>query len=140
MAEESHEVREIVAGRLYTIVEDGFSEDLLEDVTVLIDLSKDPGLTINSGSCLLVSWATSSDVDQNIFEGLVRLCASSMMGKSQRVLVVGAQDTIDTVAACVLKEYLGCNSQTAVNIIREGRTFCLNKSMLIETINGYKPS
>jgi hypothetical protein len=63
-----------------------------------------------------------------------------MKGKLQRVLLVGHQDTVDTVATCVLREFMGCDAQTALNVIRNQRPTCMTKSELVETVFKYTPS
>lgn len=140
MARESVGLRKIVENKLYTISEDGYDDGALNKVTAIVNLTTDPGLVVEPEPFLYVCWSTSRNVNRETWEGLVRLCSSMIKGKDQRVLVIGLQATIDTLAACVLREYLGVNAETAVLIIRTNRTHCLNQSILIETINGYKPS
>ena len=136
----SNEEREIIANRLYTVTEEGFDEGDLIGTTAIINLTGDQDLITEAEAYMYLCWATEDQVDQAMLHGLVKLCSSVMKGKEQRVLIVGTQETIDTIAACVLKEYIGCNSTKAIDIVREGRKYCLNKNILIETINGYKPS
>lgn len=140
MAESPGKVREVIERRLYTVTSEDYSEKDLEGVTVLVNLGESPYLTRNVGRYLCIFWATEENVDQAAFEGLIRLCGSSMKGKKQRVLIVGHQDVVDVVAACVLREYLGASARAAVGIIRRGRKKCMLQSGLVETVRSYRPS
>lgn len=132
--------REIVEGRLYAISHDDFVPDHLEAVTVLVNLSDDKDLVMPGDGIMNILWSTGDTVDEKVLEGLVRLCSSSMRGMRQRVLLVGAQDAIDTVAACILREYMGCSAVDALTIMRSEHPECMKKTELAETVLRYKPS
>ncbi len=133
-------LHEVVVGKLYTVNSDELKYDHLEQVTALVDLSGDPELIDDRERYLYISWTTSDDVDEGQFEGVVRFCSSVMKSKGQRVLVVGHQDVVDTVATCVLREFVGCDAQTALDVMRQHRQNSMTKSELVETVLKYKPS
>lgn len=134
-----HPVREIIEGRLYSIVTESFTVDNLAGVSVMVNMSGDRELHELTVP-LEVFWSADSDVDERVLEGIVRMCASSMRGIAQKVLLVGEQDAIDTIAACVLREYLGCPASAAMDIMRYEHPGCLQKHALIETVLKFRPS
>lgn len=133
---------EIVSGRLYLAREDVFGKADIESATVIVDLSSNAKVT-NSGApagAMYVRWDVGDDVEERMFEALVRFCAGIMRSPKQIVLIVGHHDTIDVIAACVLREYLGCKPEIAVSILRAARPKCLSKPDLLETLINYKIS
>jgi predicted RNase H-like nuclease len=82
-------------------------------------------------------WNIGDDVEEHMFEALVRFAANMMKAPKQVVVIVGHKDTIDVCAACVLREYLGCRPEIAISILREARPKCLNKPDLVETVCNY---
>lgn len=133
-------LHEVVVGKLYTVSWQELKHEHLEKVTALVDLSGEPELIDERDRYLYVSWTTSDNVDEGQFEGVVRFCSSVMKSKGQRVLVVGHQDVVDTVATCVLREFVGCDPQTALDVMRQHRQNSMTKSELVETVFRYKPS
>jgi hypothetical protein len=131
--------RELVEGRLYSIALDELGTEHLDGVTVLINMSDDIGLS-DLGVPVTLTWVSNDNVEERVLEGVVRLCSSSMKGGRQKVLLVGSQDAIDTLAACILREYIGCTAGQVFTIMREGHPDCLQKHELMETILKYKPS
>ena len=133
---------EIVSGRLYLAREDVFSKAEARSASVIVDLSSGvkaaaSGLVDN---CIYMRWNIGDDVEEKMFEALVRFCAGVMRSPKQSVLIVGHHDTIDVTAACVLREYLGCKPEIAMSILREARPKCINKPDLIDTVKNYKIS
>ena len=133
-------LHEVVVGKLYTINYKSLKPEHFDDVTAVVDLSGEAGLIDEPGRYVCVTWATSENVDEGQFEGVVRFCSSVMKGRGQRVLVLGHQDTVDTIATCVLREFVGCDAQTALDVIRSHRSNSMTKSELVETVFRYKPS
>ena len=133
-------LHEVVVGKLYTVDHQNLQMEHLNDVTALVDLSGEGGLIEDRSRYVCVTWSASEDVDEEQLEGVIRFCSSVMKGKDQRVLVVGHQDTVDTIATCVLREFVGCDSQTALDVIRQHRPNSMTKSELVETVFRYKPS
>jgi hypothetical protein len=132
--------REIVEGRLYSSAYDDFSAALLSSVTILVDIGGDLDEAASGDGAITVRWASGDDVDEKVLEGLTRLCASAMRGSGQKILLVGDQNAIDILAACVLREYLGCKASEALEIMRRDRPECLVKGRLAETVVRYRPS
>lgn len=131
--------RELVEGRLYSIALEELGTEHLEGVTVLINMSDDPGLA-EVGVPVVLNWMADDNVEERLLEGVVRFCSSAMKGKAQRVLLVGSQDAVDVVAACVLREYTGCTAGQVFTIIRDGHPQALQKHELMETVLRFRPS
>lgn len=135
-------MHEIVHGRLFTVRGDMVSKSDLKDIRVIVNLTGNPEVLSScerSGS-VRICWSIEDEVDDNAFAGLIRMCACMMKAESYSVVIVGPQDTADAVAACVVMEYLGCKPEIAIGIVRHGRTKCLSKSELLETIMKYRIS
>lgn len=132
--------REIVEGRLYAVSFENFIPDHLDAVTVLVNMTEEVDLILPGEGIMNILWSTGDVVDERVLEGLVRLCSSAMRGIRQRVLLVGAQDAIDTISACILREYMGCSAVDALRIMREGHPECLKKTELAETVLRFRPS
>jgi hypothetical protein len=133
-------LHEVIVEKLYTVSEDKFKSEYLEGVTAIVNLSGDVSLVPDSERFICLTWNTQDNVVECQFEAAVRFCSSVMKGKAQRVLLVGHQDTVDTVATCVLREFMGCSAQEALNVIRQHRPTCMTKSELVETVFRYSPS
>ena len=133
-------LHEVVAERLYTVSDENFKPEYLSGITTVIDMSGKMGIIPSPEKYLRVVWSTEDNVDEGQFEGVVRLVSSSMKGRKQKVLLVGHQDTVDTVATCVMREFIGCDPQVALDVMRSYRPNCMTKSELIETVFKYKPS
>ena len=133
---------EVVSGRLYLAREDVIGKAELKTATVVIDLSactkgsKNADIGSWNGAVHL-RWDIGDDVEEKMFESLVRLVAGMMKAPKQCVALIGHHDTIDVLAACVLREYLGCKPEIAVAILREARPKCLHKPDLVETVCNY---
>ena len=133
---------EVVSGRLYLAREDVIGKSDLKAATVVIDLSsgaKGTSLGAWNGSVFL-RWDIGGDVEEQMFESLIRLIAVMIKAPRQSVALIGHHDTIDVVAACVLREYLGCKPEIAISILRESRPKCLTKPDLINTVSNYRIS
>ena len=133
-------LHEVIVDKLYSMSEDKFKSEYLDGVTALVNLSGDAGLILESERFICLTWNTDDNVQECQFEAAVRFCSSVMKGKAQRVLLVGHQDTVDTVATCVLREFMGCSAQEALNVIRQHRPTCMTKSELVETCFKYTVS
>lgn len=132
---------EVVAGRLYLAREDVISKADIKSATVVIDLASKSRAAINSfDGFVYLRWDIGEDVEEKMFEALVRLVAGVMKAPKQAVVLVGHHDTIDVTAACVLREYLGCKPEIAIGILREARPKCLNKPDLVDTVSNYRIS
>lgn len=133
--------KEIVEGRLYTVPYEQFRKTHLKGVTVLVNLTNDPDLLLTQDGAMTVQWWAADNVDERVLEGLVRLISSAMKGTRQKVLLVGAQDAVDTVSACVLREYTGAHDLAAISAVRRARGGdSLTRPGLRETIKRYRPS
>lgn len=133
-------LHEVIDGKLYTVSESSFKPEHLDEVTAIVNLSGESSMIPDQERFVCLTWTTDNDVQECQFEAAVRFCASVMKGKMQRVLLVGHQDTVDTVATCVLREFMGCDAPTALSVIRSQRPTCVTKSELVETVFKYKPS
>jgi len=139
--EQGYIVHEIISKRLYISRKDVYSKEDLEGKAVVVDLSGEAKIPQTCKSeCIYLRWDMDADVDEHAFEGLVRFCACMMRAPKTAVLIVGHQDTVDVVAACAMREYLGCNGKIAVGILRESRSNALSKQTLLETVMNYKVS
>lgn len=133
-------LHEVITDKLCTVSEDKFKSEHLAGVTAVVNLSGDASLVPDSERFICLTWNTDDNVQECQFEAAVRFCSSVMKGKAQRVLLIGHQDTVDTVATCVLREFMGCSAQEALNVIRQHRPTCMTKSELVETVFRYSPS
>ena len=131
---------EVISKRLYLAREDVFAKADLKSVTVIVNLSSNAKLIPQSEKAVNLRWDIGEEVEQGMFEALVRYCAAMMKAPSQTVLLVGFHDTVDLIAACILREYLGCKPEIALGILRTSRPKCLTKTALLETVNSYKIS
>jgi hypothetical protein len=131
--------RELVEGRLYSIALDELGTEHLDGVTVLVNMSDDIGLA-DIGVPVTLTWTADDNVEERVLEGVVRLCSSAMKGGKQRVLLVGSQDAVDVLGACVLREYTGCTAGQVFPIMREGHPNSLQKRELMETVLKFRPS
>jgi hypothetical protein len=132
-------VHEVISGRLYTARKDVFTKSDLIGMTVVIDLGTEIHHTVPENK-VYFHWAVEDDVEERAFEGLIRMIGSYMNATGHCVLIVGHPDTVDVVATCAVREYLGCKPEVALGIVREHRPKALTKSELLETIFRYKPS
>jgi len=138
---QGHIVHEIISKRLYTSRADVFNREDLEGKSVVVDLSGEAKIPQACKSeCIYLRWDMDTDVDEHAFEGLVRFCACMMRAQKTAVLIIGHQDTVDVIAACAMREYLGCNGKIAVGILRESRSSALSKTVLLNTVLNYKVS
>lgn len=130
---------EVVAGRLYLSREDVIGKADFKAATVVIDLAANPraGNILTGEGTIHLRWNIGDDVEERMFEALVRFAANMMKSPKQVVVLVGHRDTIDVCAACILREYLGCKAEIAISILRESRPKCLNKPDLVETVVNY---
>jgi hypothetical protein len=135
-------MHEIVQGRLFTVRADMAAKSDLKDVKVIVNLCGNPEVfpPCFRSKSVSVCWDMEDEVDDHAFTGLIRMCACMMKAQEYSVAIVGPQDTADAIAACVVMEYLGCRPEIAIGIVRRGRTKCLSKSELLETILKYKIS
>lgn len=133
-------MHEVMAGRLFTTRHNMFTPSDLVGRTLVVNLSSDVDLVALSYGHMVMAWPMEEDVEERVFEGLIRMCSSVMKGKEQSVLLIGHQDTVDVVASCIIREHLGCKPEIAIGIVRENRRNCMNKSELLETIFKYKIS
>lgn len=131
---------EIIENHLYLVSEEDFRREHLNGMSVFVDLRRGIEPMRVSGDILHVYWDVGDDVDEHVLDGLVHLCAYSMKGDGNRVLIAGSFDAVDTVAACVLREYMGCAAPVALSILRRERPGSLMKQELVETVVRYKPS
>jgi hypothetical protein len=132
---------EVVSGRLYLAREDVMGKAELKSATTVIDLSSKAKMPAGTwGGSVYLRWDIGDDAEEKMFEALVRLIAGIMKAPKQVVALVGHHDTLDIIAACVLREYLGCKPEIAISILREARPKCLTKSDLIATVANYKIS
>ena len=131
---------EVITGRLYLAREDVFSRADLKQVTVVVNLSSNNNLLAPDCKKVNLRWDIGDDVEEKMFENLVRYCAGVMKAPKQCLAIIGHHDTVDVVAACVLREYLGCKTSIALGIMRGKRTKCLTKESLVSTIDSYRIS
>lgn len=131
--------REIIEGKLRSISYDDFSVEHVDGVTVLVSMGDERGMT-DLPVPFVVTWSAEDAVDERLLEGIVRFASCAMKGINQQVLLVGTQDAIDTIAACVLREYMGASAGVAFAIMRNGHPNCLQKHELTETVLNFKPS
>ena len=132
-------ISEVIEGRLYVVSRSDLEASHLDDITVVVDMG-DVSNESYSDDVLVISWPTEEHVDEKVLEGIVRLCSSAMRGVDQKILLIGSSESVDTVAACVVREYLGCSAIVAMKVLRESRPDAINKPTLAETIVRYKPS
>ncbi len=128
-----------MTGRLHGVVDTSIAREDLEHATLVVIMSRLWCQQVPR-SCGVLDWPLPEDMDVGAFNGIVRLIASTMGGKNQRVLLVGQVDSIETIAACALREYLGCVPEIAIGMVRACRRKGLNKSELLETVFRYHPS
>lgn len=131
--------REIVDGRLSSVSFDDFTSDHANGATILVSMGDDRGMA-DLPVPLVITWSADDNVDERVLEGIIRFCSSAMKGVDQKVLLVGTQDAIDTVAACILREYMGVSAGVAFSIMRNGHPDCLQKHELTDTVLNFKPS
>ena len=130
----------IIKDRLYTIRHDLLKPEHFENITAIFNLSDKKDLVLNPEKYIYTYWMTDKNVDEDIFFAIIRYCSALMKCDNQRVLLIGYQDAVDTMAACVVREYTGCDAKIALEVTRASRPFCLTKSELIETVFNYKIS
>lgn len=129
---------EVLPKRLFIARKDVFVKADVTGMTFVIDLSGDPKLLGSpKDHCIYTYWNVGDDLSETLFQAMVRFCSAILVQDGSSVLVVGHQDTIDVVAACVIMENLGVKPEIAVSILRESRPKCLNRSELLETVLGY---
>lgn len=136
-AEGTPHVREIVPRRLYAVDSEHFQARHSTEATVVVVMGPPLQLEHRSDRPVL-TWEAADNVDQRVLEGVVRFVSSSMQGSEQRVLLVGNDDAVDTVAACVLREYTSCSPMTAIGVIRKAGANRLANPDLVATIMSYK--
>jgi hypothetical protein len=112
--------------------------DSFDGMTAVVNLSDTHDNVPNLEAYLYTHWSMGRDVDEAAFDGLIRFITTLLRGKGFKVLVIGHQDTIDVVATCVLREYLGCTPEVALGIMRIDRPQCMTRSELLETVFSYK--
>lgn len=130
---------EAVPGRLYCVEAERWNAAHVSNVTIVVDLTA-VGVELGNARLLRVTWPAEENVDEGVLEGLVRFCSSAMKGVDQRVVLVGSLDAITTVAACVLKEYLGLDGASALAVLRATTARGLAEPALIQTVDRYRPS
>ena len=140
--DEAFRLHEIISDRLYTVRHDLFNEDCLKGITTVINLSSNDDIFSQrlKDNRMFLAWDMAQDVDEKSFEGLVRFCSSIMRGEKTSILLIGFQDTIDVISACIVREHLGCKPEIALGIVRENRTKCMTQSELLETVFKYRIS
>jgi len=131
---------EVVSGRLYIAREDVIGKEDLDVVSVVVDLSSKKAKIPTADISVYLRWDIGDDVEEKMFEALVRMVAGIMKAPKQVVAIVGHRDTCDIAAACILREYLGCKARIAISILREARPKCLAKPDLVDTVENYKIS
>ncbi len=128
---------EVLMNRLFISVSPSFPK-LLEGITVLVNLS---GTHIETSDRIAILNLPAADaVDAMLLAGVVRLCAASIRGVRQRVLLYGTADAGEVLAACILREHLGIPSEQAARILRRVIPNALMKPELINTLGTYRPS
>lgn len=127
-------MQKVITDRLYSVSVDHAMPEHLRDVTLLIDMGSGFPAKISSDA-MMVRWPAGENVDEQLLIGLVALCARTIRSKGQRVLLVGSQEAIDVLAACILRAYVGCDSDTAIKIIRDGNPARLREPALLETVS-----
>ena len=132
--------REIIAGRLYTSSADTFNRGQLTGITIFLILGGNIDIAKEVKDMVRIYWTAENEVDERVLEGVVRMCSAAMKGRRQRVLIVGEDDAIDTVAACVLREYLGCDAAAALTVIRKNDPKRLSVQQLIGVVENFEPS
>lgn len=130
---------EVITNRLIAVVGTAVCDADLDQVTLVAILGPANMPRLNDSYGIL-SWPFPEDMDVDAFSGVVRLCASVMSGKKQRVLLVGDLDAIEVTAACVVREFFGCAPAVALGVVRSNRREALTKSELVETVFRYRPS
>lgn len=132
---------EVISGRLYLAREDVLGKADIKAATVVLDLSsRSKSSAFSSDVAVHMRWDIGDDVEEKMFEALVRFAGGMMKSPKQVVVLVGHHDTIDVTAACILREYLGCKPEIAIGILREARPKCLSKPDLVETVCNYRIS
>ncbi len=132
--------REVIEGRLFLSDTASFHAGQLHGISVLVILGGSSELGTDAKDLVRVSWTCENEVDEKVLEGVVRMCASAMKGREQSVLLVGDDDAIDTIAACIIREYLGCGAQTAIGIVRQDDPKRLSRQGLVAAVTNFKPS
>jgi hypothetical protein len=133
-------LHEIVKAKLYSVDSKKLLIDHLAGVTTIVNVSGNPDIVPDYNAYQYLYWMTDKKVNASQFEGVVRMVSSTIKGSNMRVLLIGYQDTVDTIATCVLREYLGCDTETALRVMRKHRKTCMTKSELLETAFKYKLS
>ena len=131
---------EVVSGRLYIAREDVIGAADFKTATVVVNLSSKKAKVPEVDVDVYLRWDVGDDVEEKMFETLVRMVAGIMRAPKQLVVLVGHHDTCDIAAACILREYLGCKARIAVSILREARPKCLDKPDLLDTVENYRIS
>lgn len=131
----SEQCLEVLAGRLYLAHAPHFPKEM-DGTTIVINFS---GVPVQAFDNIFVMNCPADDnVDEQVLAGVVRFCAAGIRGIKQRILVYGSPDVGFVVAACVLREHLGIPAEKAVQIVRRVQPSALDKSELIETVEGYR--
>lgn len=133
------DVFEVISGRLHAVETGAFRSELMRDITILIDMAGGLSFVGARKDLVHIKWGATNDVDEELLAGMIRLCATSMHGREQRILLAGARDAIAVISAGVLREYLGCDAATAINIAK-GCGLSIVNSDLIDTVHKYRPS
>lgn len=131
---------EIMSGRLYLVDAARWRPEFIKGMTVLLDIT-DAGLPYKAKKGLLhARWPVEDDVDEKVLAGAVRLCAASLGGVNQRVMIAASREAGIVIAACVLREALGVDAKTALAILKGSCTWSVVQKVLRETIEKYRMS
>ncbi len=80
-------------------------------------------------------------VDGMFLAGIVRMTAAVVRGANQRVLIYADEPCAEMIAACVLREFLGCSAEVALGILRRHIPGALvGNSDLLQTLEDYRLS
>lgn len=131
---------EVIPNRLYLAREDVFNKVDMKKISIVINLSSNPKLICPCGKYINLRWNIGDNVEEKMFEALVRFCAGAIKAPKQCLALIGHHDTVDVLAACVLRDYLGCATSIALGMMWEKRPKCLTKPGLVETVEQYKIS
>lgn len=130
---------DVLSGRVYAL--DHLRFDPLRDLTratMLVWLGDGPPDLQDMKPPITLMWDAPDSVDEWVLAGLIRLCSAAVRGQDQRVVIVGTHDSINTVSACILREYLGCDAKTAISMMRAAGMKGEMRPELLQTIENYR--
>ena len=130
---------EVLSGRLFAVEHEKFKPGMAAGFGTVVCLSG-CGEKHGCAEDLLVQWKTEEKVDEFKLQGVVRLCAAAVRGAGGKVAVLGSLDAIQVMGACVLREYLGCDADTALMLMKGSGAPGLVEPALIETVRSYRLS